>query len=110
MTKIDATTITVNGIDYVPASSISAPVTGDRAIMVLDRGWIFVGNVADNEDGTVSMTCVKNLRKWGSGGFGLASRDPKAAGVVLDSSADMTFDRKCVIFRVPVSAQWGDGC
>ena len=33
--------VIINGIEYVPAK----PTTGTRAVVVVDRGWIFAGDV-----------------------------------------------------------------
>ena len=45
-------------------------VEGDRCIVVLDRGWIFVGNLSVDETNTCTLRNVHNIRKWSSGGFG----------------------------------------
>lgn len=68
MTDIQASTLTLNGVEYVRKDSIainSAPL-GDLRIIIADRGWVFVGNCVGNDDGTVTITNAKNIRKWGT--------------------------------------------
>lgn len=99
-------TITVNGIEYVPKSEV-APV-GPRHVVVADKGFIWVGNaVWDENRTTLTLTSVKNLRRWKSGGFGGALRDPKASGVELDDAINMTLRAEAVISMHRVSQEWG---
>jgi len=96
-------TITVDGVDYVPASP--AP-TGNRAICVLDRGWIFVGHLNRLDDGTCELTECSNVRKWQTGGFGLLARDREASGATLDECAPIRFASGAMLFCVPVGETW----
>jgi len=49
----DLNTITINGIEYVQKGTESAPQNlGDKRIIVADRGWVFVGDCEDHEDGS----------------------------------------------------------
>jgi hypothetical protein len=47
-------TININGIEYVPASEVQQRVLGKRAIVVVDRGWIFAGDVT-RENGRIKL-------------------------------------------------------
>jgi len=78
---------------------------GNRFIVVLDRGWIMVGNVTDNADGTHTISNCANLRKWESGGFGGVTTNPSKSGVLLDPCADVIYVNE--IMRVPISDDWG---
>jgi hypothetical protein len=86
MTDIQASTLTLNGVEYVRKDSISkhsAPI-GDLRIIVADRGWIFVGRCITNSDGTVTITDAKNLRRWGtSKGLGELVNGP-LSGTIAD--------------------------
>ncbi len=98
-------TITVNGIEYVPKSS---QPTGSRHVVVLHRGWIFVGNISE-EDGQVTLTGVRNVRKWASGGFGGMIRDPKGSGAETDACGDLGYRADTAeIMRLPVAETWGE--
>ena len=63
--------IEVNGITYVPADSvgISSTPVGNRSVVVIDRGWIFAGNVTTCEvTGELTINrCRRTLRITASG-------------------------------------------
>jgi len=67
MTNINATELIVNGVTYVPKGS-EAPThnLGEKRIVVADRGWVFVGDCEDHEDGTVTIRNTQNIRYWGT--------------------------------------------
>ena len=82
-------------------------VEGDRVIAVLDKGWIFVGNIKKLDNGYFELSNVQNIRKWQSGGFGMVCTDPKSAQVTLDPSNDINFRPESLIFSAPISENWG---
>lgn len=79
--------------------------TGNRHIVVLDRGWIFVGDLSHN-NGIYTLTNCQNIRKWEKGGFGALSKSGKDAGAHLDAAAAIQFRTDAMIFSVPVSEDW----
>lgn len=81
---------------------------GDRHIVVLDRGWIFVGNLSKREDGTYVLVNAKNVRKWQRGGFGALSKGAKLSEATLDDAAPIIFTDKALLFTVPVAEDWDD--
>ena len=56
-------TIEINGEKYIKASEAHPTQVGEKRIIVADRGWVFVGDCADNEDGSVTIRNAKNLRR-----------------------------------------------
>lgn len=52
--------ITVNGIEYVPATK-----QGDIKIMILQRGFVYVGRVTREGD-QVTIANAQNVRQWGT--------------------------------------------
>ena len=102
-------TIRIDNEEYVRASDIGGPAPiGNKFIVVLDRGWIFAGNLDRDDDDTCwVLTNAVNIRKWATGGFGLLTRNPHEAGAVLDKSQDVVFER--FIHKVPVADDWGKG-
>lgn len=56
--------IVVNGVEYVPKSEQQN--IGDVRIIVADRGWVFVGNCTDEDNGEVTIRNCKNIRQWGT--------------------------------------------
>jgi len=93
----------IDGIEYVPKSD--AKLEGDRHVLVLDKGFIFVGNLEDR-DGRIWMTNCHNLRRWGKNGFGGAVEDPIAAEVELDRCPDFSVPMSVELMRLPVPEGW----
>ena len=93
--------ITVDGVRYAPVT------TGNRAVVVVDRGWIFAGDVTE-ENGRIRLTRVVWVFKWSGIGFDQMISNPTSDKVQLRSMSapvDMPVDAE--VFRVPVSADWG---
>jgi len=81
---------------------------GDRHLVVLDRGWVFVGDLSQDDHGIFTINNCQNVRKWSSGGFGLLSQSATKAGAVLDGCAPIRFEKSARIFVVPVSGDWDE--
>jgi hypothetical protein len=45
--KLDAKTITVNGVDYAPVGT-QIQHEGDIKIIILQRGWVMIGRLERN--------------------------------------------------------------
>lgn len=93
--------ITVNGITYVRAD---ARPTGTRAVIVVDRGWIFAGDVT-RENGRIRLSRCVWVFRWVSVGFAGVIADPKKAD--LRPMADVDIPDGAEIFCVPVGDEWG---
>ena len=97
-------TITINGIEYVKKDAITEtkPI-GEVRIIVADRGWVFVGNCQDNEDGSVTITNAKNIRLWGTtNGLGELANGPTSA-----TKADYCGTVRCTpIVTIGVNMGW----
>lgn len=59
-------TMMIDDVKYVRADSVQAGEIGEKRIIVADRGWVFVGDCVDNEDGSVTINNAKNIRRWGT--------------------------------------------
>jgi hypothetical protein len=94
------TTITLNGIEYAP---VSHAATGTRAVVVVDRGWIFAGDVT-RENGRIRLSRALHVFKWESIGFAAMVATAKADLRVI---ADVDIPEGAEIFCVPVSDSWG---
>ena len=63
----DLNTITINGIEYIQkGTETQVYAFGEKRIIVADRGWVFVGNREDHEDGSVTIRNAQNIRNWGT--------------------------------------------
>jgi hypothetical protein len=97
--------ISINGVEYVRADSVAAAKpNGNRAVIVVDRGWIFAGDVT-REDGRIRLSRAVWVFKWQSCGFSKVIEDHSNADIRL--IADVDIPAGAEIFCVPVHDQWG---
>lgn len=106
-TNIDQ--LEVNGVVYVRADSV--PVNepkpnGNRFIVVVDRGWIFAGDLVE-ENGRIKLSRAIHVFGWEHGGFALLSKDLKKAKADLRPCDDVDIPIDSEIFRQQVSDYWG---
>ena len=97
-------TITIDSVKYVREDSIAAKQTGNRAIIVVDRGWIFAGDVT-RENGRIKLSRALHVFKWEGIGFAGMIENTKKAD--LRKIADVDIPEDAEIFCVPVSESWG---
>jgi hypothetical protein len=96
--------IKIDDVEYIRADGIKAPVSGKRAMIVVDRGWIFAGDVT-RENGRIKLTRALHVFKWESVGFaGIIENTAKAD---LRKIADVDIPADAEIFSVPVIDTWG---
>jgi len=100
--ETSASQIQINGVTYVRADSVP---TGNRAVVVVDRGWIFAGDVT-REDGRIKLSRAVHVFKWESIGFAKMVETEQAD---LRPIADVDIPAGAEIFCVPVSDNWGIG-
>jgi hypothetical protein len=93
--------LNINGTTYVPANTVPS---GNRAVVVVDRGWIFAGDVT-REDGRIRITRAVWVFSWKSCGFAAVIADPSKADIRPMADVDMPAGAE--IFSVPVHDQWG---
>ena len=48
-------TIKIDDIEYVRCDAVAEPIVGNRAVIVVDRGWIFAGDVT-RENGRIKLS------------------------------------------------------
>src|ERR1022692_3314769 len=91
-------TISLNGVDYVRADSIqdNAKYEGDIKIAVLDRGFVYIGNIDDSTDpDMIVIRNAHNIRVWGTS---------KGLGELVNGALSNTKLDKVGTVRVPVRA------
>ena len=94
--------IVVDGVTYAPVGP-----SGNRAVVVVDRGWIFAGNVVE-ANGRIQLFDAVWVFNWSSIGFDGVIANPKDKNVKikkLNNVVDIPSDSE--IFRIPVSQDWG---
>jgi hypothetical protein len=100
--------ITINGVDYIPASEyVNPPPTGTRAVVVVDRGWIFAGNVT-RENGRIRLTRAVWVFSWESIGFDGVLANPKNPKAKIKAMPNgVHIPEGAEVFCVPVADDWG---
>lgn len=98
------TSIKIDDVTYVREDSIQPKPTGNRAVVVVDRSWIFAGD-AERKDGFIYLTRALHVFKWGSVGFAGMIENIKKAD--LRKIADVRIPERAEIFCVPVPDDWG---
>lgn len=90
--------IEIDGHVYVRES-----LPSDMHMVVLDRGFVFVGELDRASNDTWHLRRVYNVRKWETGGLGGLSCSAKASGATLDRHEAIEFKpSRCVyIARLP---------
>jgi len=97
-------TIKINEVEYVRKDSITAKPNGNRAIIVVDRGWIFAGDVT-RENGRIKLSRALHVFKWESVGFAGMIENTKKADLRKITDVDIPEDAE--IFCVHVDENWG---
>lgn len=94
--------IVVDGVKFVQATP-----SGKRAIVVVDRGWIFAGDVTE-ENGRIYLDRAVWVFGWKSVGFAAVVADPKKAGAdIRPLSTRVDVPEGAEVFRLPVDDNWG---
>lgn len=92
--------VVINGVECTPVEKKS----GNRAVVVVDRGWIFAGDV-ERRDGRIYLTRAVWVFKWESVGFAAIVKDPSKADIrPID---DVELPEVSEIFCIPVHESWG---
>lgn len=92
----------INGVEYAPITKGK----GTRAVVVVDRGWIFAGDVT-RENGRIKLSNALHVFKWESVGFAGMIADTKEARADLRKIVDVDIPEGAEVFCVPVPDGWG---
>jgi hypothetical protein len=91
--------VVIDGATYV----LQQPATG-RAVVVVDRGWIFAGDIR-TESGRIYLSNAVWVFKWESCGFAAVIQEPSKADI--RPIADLDIPAGSEIFSIPVHKEWG---
>lgn len=95
--------IIVDGVEYVAKTGPTK-----RAVLVIDRGWIFAGDVSEDGQGTVTLSNAVHVFRWESIGFDGMIKEPKSSKVTLKKmNENVCVPESSIIFFVPVGESWG---
>ena len=93
--------IVVDGVEYAPVKA-----QGARAVVVVDRGWIFAGDVRC-ADGRIYLSRAVWVFRWENVGFAAVVADPKKSKADIRPIDDVDTPAQSEIFRIPVDDEWG---
>ena len=96
-------TIKIDDVEYVRSDLLPTPKTGTRAVVVVDRGWVFAGDVT-RENGRIKLSRALHVFKWEGIGFAKMVETAKAD---LRPIADVDIPGDSEIFSIPVEDSWG---
>jgi hypothetical protein len=99
----------INGVRYVPehAAGPAALPVGNRAVFVIDRGFVYAGDWSLSDDGYTLANAV-NLRRYESIGFEGVLQDPKSSkATIVPVLYPVIVPTGSVLFRIPVPQGWG---
>lgn len=100
-------TITINGVDYIRSDAVQQAPTGSRAVVVVDRGWIFAGDMT-RENGRIKLTRAVWVFRWESVGFDGVIANPKSPKVTIKPMPNgVDIPEGAEVFCVPVADDWG---
>lgn len=101
-------TLMVNNVEFVRKDSLPpVPPPGNRAVIVVDRGWIFAGDVTE-KDGRIYLDRAVWVFRWEGIGFDGVLANPKQSAAKLKKLTHrIDIPKDAEIFRTPVSADWG---
>jgi hypothetical protein len=93
-----------DGVEFIEKPPV--PV-GVRAVVVIDRGWIFAGDVR-RENGRIYLTRAVHVLRWESIGFDGMIANPKSNKVTLKAmTRAVEVPDGAEVFSVPVADDWG---
>ena len=98
------TTLKIDNVEYVRKDSVS-PAVGSTKIVVLDRGYVYVGSVEIKDDFAI-ITNAKNIRIWGTTkGLGELINGPTSS-TKHDPSGTVRAPLRAVISMIDASEKW----
>jgi len=110
MSDASSLAIEINGVRYVPEFA-GAPATlplGNRAVFVIDRGFIYAGDWSLIDGDEYTLANAVNLRRYESIGFEGVLQDPKSSkATIVPVPYPVIVPTGSVLFKIPVPQGWG---
>lgn len=97
----------IKEIQSMTKPSKRRPPLSGRAILVVDRGWIFAGDMSRTADGYVRLENAVNVFGWDSIGFARIAHEWKSDKVDLRPCEPVEVPEDAIVFRQPVPPGWG---
>ena len=78
-----------------------------RYVIIVDRGWIFAGDVSETADGYIRLDNAVHVFGWSGIGYARAIAEWKTDKVDCRKCDPVEIPKDAVIFRTPVPDGWG---
>lgn len=89
-------TMTINGVEYVAKGS-EEPKNSNIKIVILQRGWVFIGRYSEDGD-QCFLDNAYSIRRWGTtNGLGELALEGKKTNTKLDKAGRVEFHRLTVV-------------
>ena len=104
--KISNDSVFIGGVEYCPkANQLSPNYTGDVKIVVLQRGWIYIGRFSKDLTGLCKLENAFNIQNWGTTeGLGELVNGATSKTVLKKVSGIIEFDWLTVIHTITCDA------
>ncbi len=107
-TKANIEKIVVDGKTYVEEGLAQPKMSGNRAVIVVDRGWVVAGDVNEDNPARIVLSNAVWLFRWDSIGLDGVIADPKSPKATLRPMPNgFSIPSDSEIFRIPVAINWG---
>jgi hypothetical protein len=97
-------TLTINGVEYIRADSVSESrneIKGDLYIVVLQRGWVAIGNRTKTAEGDYLLQNAAHIRVWGTTkGLGEIAAAGPTSKTVLDKCPPVEYHPMTAIMHI----------
>jgi len=99
--------IILDGVEYVRADLVPKTPTGNRVVLVADRGWIFGGDMT-RKNGRIHLARAFNVRSYRGVGIEGVIDDPTRDTVTIKSMpSGVDLPESVELFCCPVADDWG---
>jgi hypothetical protein len=105
--KVKVDELVIDGTTYVPKDSIQiVEYTGDIKIVILQRGWIYIGIFERSENNICKLHKAYNIRSWGTTkGLGELVHGPTNNTKLDKCEGIVEFDWLTVIHTITVNKE-----
>lgn len=99
-----SSTVTINGVDYIPAAEAGPRPETVKQIVILQRGWVAIGDLSKTgEEFTLSNAQI--IQRWGTTkGLGQLALEGAQRETKLAPAGVMRFHELTVVARMDVDA------
>ncbi len=100
-------TISITGVDYIPASEAGPKPETSKSIVILQRGWVFIGDLTKTGE-EFALLNAQNIQRWGTTeGLGQLALSGPTSDTILKPAGTVRFHELTVVARLDVDdSKW----